>query len=208
MDEKTREHIFEPFFTTKEVGKGTGLGLAMAYGIIKQHNGYINVYSEPGRGTTFRIYLPLIEAKAEEIKPEDIQVIEKGTETVLLAEDGAEVREFTKNLLEEYGYNVITVVDGQDAINKFKVHKHSIQLLLLDVIMPNKNGKEAYEEIKQIKPDIRVLFMSGYPADVLHKHGVLEKGLAYIEKPVSPANLLKIIREVLDRHELNKPSLR
>jgi PAS domain S-box-containing protein len=198
MDEETREHIFEPFFTTKEVGKGTGLGLAMAYGIIKQHNGDINVYSEPGRGTIFRIYLPLIEAKTEEIKPEDIQVIKKGTETVLLAEDGAEVREFTKNLLEEYGYNVIITVDGQNAIDEFKVYKDKIQLLLLDVIMPNKNGKEAYEEIKQIKPDIRALFMSGYPADVLHKHGILEKGLAYIEKPISPANLLKIIREVLD----------
>jgi PAS domain S-box-containing protein len=198
MDRETREKIFEPFFTTKEVGKGTGLGLAMVYGIIKQHEGHINVYSEPGRGATFRIYLPLIEAQAEEIKHEDmIPPKVTGTETVLLAEDEAELREFTKNLLKEYGYNVITAVNGQDAVNEFKIHKHKIQLLLFDVIMPNKNGKEAYEEIKQVRPDIRVIFMSGYPADVIHKQGILEKGFAYIEKPVSPPKLLKKIREVL-----------
>jgi PAS domain S-box-containing protein len=199
MDRKTREKIFEPFFTTKEIGKGTGLGLAMAYGIIKQHEGYINVYSEPGKGTTFRIYLPLIQAQVEEIKPEAIQTIEKGTETVLLAEDGTEVREITKRLLEDNGYNVITAADGQEAINEFMVHKNEIQLVLLDVIMPNKNGKEVYDEIKQIKPDIKVLFMSGYPADVIHLHGILEKGFAYIEKPCSPAKLLRKAREVLGK---------
>ena len=194
MDRETREKIFEPFFTTKEVGKGTGLGLSMVYGIIKQHEGYINVYSEPGRGTTFRIYLPLIEAKAEEIKPEVIQPIETGTETVLLAEDETAVREFTKKMLEEYGYKVITAIDGQDAINKFKAHKNEIQLVLLDVIMPNRNGKEAYEEIKKIRPDIKVLFMSGYPADIIQKHDIIEKGFAYIEKPASPTKLLRKIK--------------
>ena len=198
MDMETREKIFEPFFTTKEVGKGTGLGLSMVYGVIKQHNGYINVYSEPGRGTTFRIYLPLIEAKVEDIKPEVIPPVITGTETLLLAEDETEVREFTKNLLKEYGYKVITAIDGQDAINEFKVFKDKIQLVLLDVIMPNKNGKEVYDEIKQIKPDIKVLFMSGYPADIIQKHGIIEKGLAYIEKPASPTKLLKKIREVLE----------
>jgi PAS domain S-box-containing protein len=198
MDRETREKIFEPFFTTKELGKGTGLGLAMVYGIIKQHEGYINVYSEPGRGATFRIYLPLIEAQAEEIQHKEmIPPNVTGTETVLLAEDEAELREFTKNLLKEYGYNLITAVNGQDAINEFKIYRDKIQLLLFDVIMPNKNGKEAYEEIKQIRPDIRVIFMSGYPADVIHKQGILEKGFAYIEKPVSPAKLLRKIREVL-----------
>ncbi len=199
MERETREKIFEPFFTTKEVGKGTGLGLAMVYGIIKQHEGHINVYSELGRGTTFRIYLPLIRAEAEEIKPEAIQTVEKGTETVLLAEDETEVREFTRELLEENGYQVITAIDGQDAINKFKGYKNEIQFVLLDVIMPNKNGKEAYDEIKQIKPDIKVLFMSGYPADIIHKHGIIEKGFAYIEKPASPTKLLQKIREVLGK---------
>jgi CheY-like chemotaxis protein len=197
IDRETREKIFEPFFTTKEVGKGTGLGLSMVYGIVKQHEGYINVYSEPGSGTTFRIYLPLIEAQAEKIKPEVMQTTERGTETVLLAEDETEVREFTKKLLEEYGYKVITAASGQDAINEFKAHKDKIQLLLLDVIMPNKNGREAYEEIKKIRPDIRALFMSGYPADIIHKHEIIENGFAYIEKPVSSTKLLKKIREVL-----------
>jgi PAS domain S-box-containing protein len=199
MDRETREKIFEPFFTTKEVGKGTGLGLSMVYGIVKQHEGYINVYSEPGSGTTFRIYLPLIEAQVEKIKPEVIQPIETGTETVLLAEDEAAIREFIKKLLEEYGYKVITAVDGQTAINEFKAHKDKIQLVLLDVIMPNRNGKEAYEEIKKIRPDIKALFMSGYPADIIHKHDIIEKGFAYIEKPVSPTKLLKKIREALGK---------
>jgi len=197
MDRETREKIFEPFFTTKEVGKGTGLGLSMVYGIIKQHEGYINVYSEPGRGTTFRIYLPLIEAKVEEIKPEVIEPVERGTETVLLAEDEDAIREFIKKLLGEYGYKVITAASGQEAVNEFKAHKDKIQLVLLDVIMPNKNGKEAYEEIKKIRPDIKVLFMSGYPADIIHKHDIIEKGFAYIEKPASPTKLLRKIREVL-----------
>ena len=199
MDRKTGKKIFEPFFTTKEVGKGTGLGLSMAYGIIKQHDGYINVYSEPGRGTTFRIYLPLIEAKVEEVIHEEaVPTIVTGTETVLLAEDEIELRELTKRILEEYGYQVITAADGQNAIDEFKVHKNEIQLVLLDVIMPNKSGKEVYEEIKQIKSDIKVLFMSGHPAEVIHKQGILEKGFAYIKKPASPTKLLRKIREVLN----------
>jgi CheY-like chemotaxis protein len=199
IDKETREKIFEPFFTTKEVGKGTGLGLSMVYGIIKQHNGYINVYSEPGRGTTFRIYLPVIAAEAEEIKPEVIPPVITGTETLLLAEDETGVREFTENLLKEYGYKVISAVDGQDAINEFKAYKNRIHLVLLDVIMPNKNGKEVYDEIKQIRPDIKVLFMSGYPANIIQKHDIIEKGFAYIEKPASPTKLLRKIREVLDK---------
>jgi PAS domain S-box-containing protein len=201
MDRETREKIFEPFFTTKEVGKGTGLGLAMVYGIVKQHEGFINVYSEPDRGTTFRIYLPLTEAKAYQIKPEVVQPVELGGETVLLAEDETEVRVFTKHLLEEYGYKVMTAADGQDAIDQFKVYKNEIQLVLLDVIMPNKSGKEVYDEIKQITPDIKVLFMSGYPADIIQKHDITEKGFAYIEKPASPTKLLRKIREVLDKNE-------
>ncbi len=198
MARETREKIFEPFFTTKEVGKGTGLGLAMVYGIIKQNEGYINVYSEPGIGTTFRIYLPLIQAKAEEIEPKEvIHHIERGTETVLLAEDETAVREFTRELLEENGYTVIEAIDGQDAVNRFKENEDKIQFVLLDVIMPNKNGKEVYDEIKQIRPGIKVLFMSGYPADIIHKHGIIEKEFAYIEKPASPTKLLQKIREVL-----------
>jgi CheY-like chemotaxis protein len=197
MDKETREKIFEPFFTTKAVGKGTGLGLSMVYGIIKQHEGYINVYSEHGKGTTFRIYLPLIQAKAEEIKPEVIKPIETGTETILLAEDETEVREFTKKLLSEYGYQVIDAVNGRDAIDKFNLYKDKIQLLLLDVIMPERNGREVYEKIKETRTDVKVLFMSGYPGD--HIDGLIEKGSEFISKPVSPIKLLQKIREVLEK---------
>ena len=197
MDAGTAEKIFQPFFTTKEVGKGTGLGLSMVYGIIKQNNGYINVYSEPGQGTTFKIYLPLIREKAEEIKPEVIQPVERGTETVLLAEDAHDVRVFTKMYLEELGYKVIEAVDGEDAINKFTLDKDKIQLVLLDVIMPKKNGKEVYYEIKKIRPDIKALFMSGYTADVMSKQGIIEKGFKFILKPFSPTKLSEKIREVL-----------
>ena len=197
MDKVTSEKIFEPFFTTKEVGKGTGLGLAMAYGIVKQHGGYITVYSEPGKGTTFRIYLPLIHAKAEEIRPEVIQPIQKGTETILLAEDEAEVRIFTKKLLEEYGYKVIDAVDGDDAISKFKSHKDKIQLALLDVLMPNRTGREVCDAIRKIVPDIKILFTSGYPAEYITER--IQQGTELISKPIAPTTLLKKIREVLDK---------
>jgi PAS domain S-box-containing protein len=201
MDRETGEKIFEPFFTTKQVGKGTGLGLAMVYGTITQHGGHINFYSEPGKGTTFRIYLPLIQANraAEEITPGVIHSLETGTETILLAEDESEVRVLTKKLIEDYGYKVIEATDGEDAVNKFTLHKDEIELILLDVVMPNKNGREVYKEIKEIKPDIKALFTSGYPSDIVHRQGILEKGFELIMKPAAPAVLLKKIREVLDR---------
>jgi len=199
MDEATKARVFDPFFTTKEPGKGTGLGLSMAYGIIKQHNGYINVYSEPGKGTTFKIYLPLIKAKTEELKRKLDNTLERGTETLLLAEDDTEVRNFTKTLLERFGYTVIEAVDGEDAISKFRGNKDRIKLLLLDVIMPKKNGKEVYETIRQIQTDARALFLSGYTADVIHKKGIIEEGLDFILKPISPNEFLRKVREILDR---------
>ena len=162
MDENTRQRIFEPFFTTKEVGKGTGLGLSMVYGIIKQHSGYINCYSEQGKGTTFRIYLPLIKEEAKEAKAaaEGYTALTGGTETILLAEDEEEVRKLMKLVLEEAGYKVIEAVDGQEALEKFRENKDSIDLLLLDVIMPKINGKGVYEEAKKIKPDVKALFQA------------------------------------------------
>ncbi len=200
MDEETRKKIFEPFFTTKEVGKGTGLGLAMVYGIIKQHNGYINVYSEPGKGTTFRIYLPIIKAKIEEVRePVSAAPLQGGTETILAAEDDAALRKLTRTVLEAYGYNVIMAEDGEDAVNKFKENKEKIQLCILDMIMPRKSGKEAYDEIRKIQPDIKVLFASGYTADKIHKEKMIEEGLEFILKPVSPKDLLKKVREMLDK---------
>ncbi len=199
MDEKTRERIFEPFFTTKEVGKGTGLGLAIVYGIIKQHNGYINVYSEPGRGTTFKMYLPLIEGEIKEIQQDVIPAIKGGTETLLLAEDDTDVRSLIKDILESYGYKVIDAADGEDALRLFHKNREDIRMAILDVVMPKKNGREVYEEIKRIVPDIKVLFMSGYTADIISEKGILKAGLDFISKPVSPKDLLKLVREILDR---------
>lgn len=199
MDEATRERVFEPFFTTKEFGKGTGLGLSIVYGIIKQHEGYINAYSEPGRGTTFKIYLPLITSEAEKEPSEVVHPLTGGTETILLAEDDEGVRVFTKALLQKFGYTLIEAVDGEDAIHKFKENYDSIQLLLVDVIMPKKNGKEVFDEIRKVKADMRVLFMSGYTADIIHKKGIVEDGLDFVLKPVSPQELLRKVREVLDR---------
>jgi len=198
MDEKTRERIFEPFFTTKEVGKGTGLGLSMVYGIVKQHDGYINVYSEPGRGTTFKILLPLVQSRVEELRPKDLTKVKGGTETILIVEDNKQVRSLLKEVLSNAGYHILEAVDGDDAIKVFHKNKNNIYLLILDVIMPKKNGKEVYAEIKKVKSDMKVIFVSGYSAEVIHKKGILEVGLNFISKPVSPDELLIRVRNVLD----------
>lgn len=202
MDEQTKAKIFEPFFTTKEVGKGTGLGLSMAYGIIRQHEGYINVYSEMGRGTCFKIYLPVMEEEAEAVEAKtalDFEPILTGTETILLAEDESALREYAKDVLEHHGYKVITAENGEDAVEKYKTYSNSIDLLILDVIMPKKNGKEAYDEVKRQRPDMKALFMSGYTANIIHSKGVLDVGLELIAKPFTPSSLLKKVRGVLDK---------
>jgi CheY-like chemotaxis protein len=198
MDQKKSERIFEPFFTTKEGGKGTGLGLSVVYGIIKQHNGYINVHSQPGRGTTFNIYLPLITAEEKKKRPAGSSALPQGTGTILLAEDDTDVRNLSRWALEEFGYEVIEASDGLEAIRKFTENRDKIQLLLLDVVMPHKNGAEVFDEIRKLKPDIKVLFMSGYPADLLRKEDVLEAGSHFIAKPVSPKNLLREVNRVLE----------
>ncbi|HEY6011025.1 MAG TPA: PAS domain S-box protein, partial [Nitrospirota bacterium] len=151
MDRQTVKKIFEPFFTTKELGKGTGLGLSIVYGIIKQHNGYINVYSEPGAGTTFRVYLPLSSIGEGELRPEDFGPVEGGTETILVAEDDDDVRRLARVVLREYGYKLIEARDGEEAIHQFNEHRDSIDLLILDVVMPKRNGKDVLEEIQRIK---------------------------------------------------------
>ncbi len=199
MDEKTRQRIFEPFFTTKGIGKGTGLGLATAYGIIKQHNGHINVYSEPGKGTTFKIYLPVMQSPMERGKGREVVPPRGGSETILVAEDNDDVRTLMKRVLLKYGYEVIEAVDGEDAVNQLRKYKDVIQLVLIDVIMPRKSGKEADDEIRQIKPDVKVIFTSGYTADIIHKKGVLEAGLDFISKPLTPYDLLSKVRETLDK---------
>ena len=200
MDEMTKERIFEPFFTTKEVGKGTGLGLAMVYGIIKQHDGYITVHSKAGKGTLFHIYLPLItKAVQESAFPIITSPPKRGTETILLAEDDIAVRKITKDILEGSGYAVIEAEDGEDAIKKFEARKDEIELLIFDVIMPKKSGIEAYEEIRKQQPAIRILFTSGYTADILHRKGIVEEDQPFISKPVPPDTFLRKIREVLDK---------
>ncbi len=199
MDERIRDKIFEPFFTTKEVGKGTGLGLSIVYGIIKQHGGYIGVYGEPEKGTTFNIYLPLIRTEAEEAQPKVVDIIKRGIETILLADDNSEVRAGAKAMLEEFGYKIIEATDGEDAIVKFKRYKDRIKLVILDVIMPKKNGKEAYKEIRRISPDIKVIFTSGYTADIIQQKGILSEGSGFVHKPITPQVLLNKVREILDR---------
>jgi PAS domain S-box-containing protein len=200
MNEETRERLFEPFFTTKGTGKGTGLGLSTVYGIIRQHNGYINVYSEPGKGSSFNVYLPLVEdkIKIEEIVPPSGSP-RGGTETVLLAEDDETVRGLTRSLLEKYGYKVIEAVDGEDAIEKFMEHKDTVQLLLFDVVMPKKDGKQAYESIRKIKADVKVIFASGYPGEILSSQVNLGENMELISKPVLPAELMRKVREILDK---------
>lgn len=201
MDEKTRERIFEPFFTTKGEGKGTGLGLATVYGIVKKHEGFINVYSESDRGTTFKIYLPVQRTgvKVEDIGEEEVPVT-GGTETILVAEDDIALRKLSRTVLSLYGYSIIEAVDGDDAIQKYIENKDSIDLVLLDGIMPKKNGKEAYENIRTIRPDIKVIFISGYAEDIFTKQGIIEKEADFLLKPVSPNDLLRKVREALDKH--------
>jgi CheY-like chemotaxis protein len=199
MDEKTRQKIFEPFFTTKEIGKGTGLGLSIVYGIIKQHDGHINVYSEQGIGTTFKIYLPLIKAFAEEAKPVATIAPAHGTEGVLLAEDDPDVRRLIREALIKHGYTVIEAVDGEEAVRVFLENRDKIDILVFDMIMPKMKGAEAYEEIVKIRPEIKVIFMSGYTEEIIYREGVLERGSNFISKPVSPHEILIKIREVLDK---------
>lgn len=198
MEETTRMRIFEPFYTTKETGKGTGLGLSIVYGIIRQHNGNITVYSEPGKGTTFKIFLPLIAFLTDTAKKERLITPRGGTEVILLAEDDEAVRSLTTHVLQEAGYAVIEAVDGNDAISKFTEHRDSIKLAMLDVVMPKKSGKEVSDAIRKINPDVRVLLTSGYTADIISTKGITEEGLDFISKPITPNTLLRKVREILD----------
>ncbi len=204
IDKEKQKHIFEPFFTTKGVGKGTGLGLAVVYGIIKQHDGFINVYSESNIGTTFKIYLPLLASQDDK----DDKIIEhagekislSGTEIILLAEDDIAVRNLTQTILAEYGYTVIEAVDGEDAVRKFKDHASTIDLLLFDVIMPKLSGKEAYDEIQKMHANIKAVFISGYAPESILQKTLLPKTVQLILKPISPLALLQKIRSTLDEN--------
>ncbi len=195
MDSRTKQKVFEPFFTTKESGKGTGLGLAIVYGIIQQHNGTIRVTSELGRGTTFEILLPIVEAVPEK-KEEAIADDPRGDEKILIAEDNGELRSLLRTILTQQGYRVFEAVDGLEAIEQQK--RCQADLVILDVVMPKMNGKEAYDRLKIMDPGIRVLFMSGYTDDIIHQKGILDQSLEYMAKPILPRDLLKKVRDLLD----------
>ena len=200
MDRETAGRIFEPFFTTKNLGEGTGLGLSLVYSVIKQNNGFIDVCSEPDKGTAFMVYLPLTDA-VHVMEDVFLPAPQGGAETILLAEDDEAVRLLTSKVLTKFGYSVITAIDGEDAVDKFQAHQDSIKLLLLDLIMPYRNGKEVYDEIRKICPETRSLFMSSYTAGILEsilEKMAFEEGTEIIKKPFSPVDLKRKVREKLD----------
>jgi PAS domain S-box-containing protein len=199
MAAETSKKIFEPFFTTKEVGKGTGLGLSIIYGIINQHNGYINVYSEPDNGTTFKIYIPQACEENKDNKEEaHSEYPRMGSETILLVEDDPSILQLADLILRKFGYEVILAEDGAEAVEKFNTYKEKIAIIVMDMIMPRKSGKEAYEEIRKVRPDIKTLFMSGYSPDLLQNKGILETGEEVLIKPFQPLDLVRKVRSVLD----------
>jgi PAS domain S-box-containing protein len=201
MDDRTRQRIFEPFFTTKELGRGTGLGLAVVYGAVRQNGGHITVHSEPGGGTRFDLYFPLyrdaVPAGTEDRQPAEVQ---GGREVILLAEDESVLRRLTAQVLRDHGYSVIEAEDGEDALRRFAEHRDTIQLAVLDVIMPKRSGGDVAQEFLRARPDLKVLFMSGYSKDIVSGKGLLTSEHEVLSKPFAPSALLAMIREVLDRN--------
>jgi PAS domain S-box-containing protein len=200
MDPETQAHLFEPFFTTKEKGKGTGLGLATVYGIVKQSGGFIWVYSDLGVGSTFKIYLPRVEAAADSALGAQASVpVARGTETVLLAEDEAPVRAVARQTLERHGYRVLEAPSAEAALDVADRYSGPIHLLLTDVIMPGLSGRDLAVRLATLRPDVRVIYMSGYTDDAITRHGVLEPGFVFVQKPFTPDALARTVRDVLDR---------
>jgi CheY-like chemotaxis protein len=199
MDQDTRLRVFEPFFTTKEKGKGTGLGLSTVYGIVRQSGGNVWVYSEIGKGTTFKVYLPQIEDEvAERTATKEDLTRHRGTETVLLVEDEDMVRKLTIELLEESGYVVLEANGGEQAMQLFTAHTERIDLLITDVVMPIMSGKEVAEQLRNVHPETKVLFMSGYTDEAIVHHGIVDSHIAFIQKPFSESALTRKVRAVLD----------
>ncbi|MCC6696251.1 MAG: response regulator [Candidatus Hydrogenedentes bacterium] len=201
MESEILSQIFEPFFTTKETGKGTGLGLATVYGIIKQHDGMIFAYSEPGKGAEFQLYWPVVEPSVVANKPTLPPSSTRGTETILLVEDEDMVRELAKKILRNAGYTVLEARDGAEAVALFKEHANRIQMAILDVVMPGMGGHVAYRKMREMRPGFKTLFVSGYSADGIHTDFVLDKNLNLIQKPFNRETLLHAVRRVLDQVE-------
>jgi len=198
MDAGTRDKIFEPFFTTKELGRGTGLGLATVYGIVRQHNGVIDVHSEPGKGARFSINLPAIEQVKTGFFPESEDPAPGGHETILLAKDNEQIRLLAVEMLKNAGYRVFAAGQGEEALRLYHDYGREIDLLLLDVVMPEKGGRAVYDEIRALRSDIRCLFMSGYSVDAVHTNFILDEGLLLIQKPFKHKELLRTVRQALE----------
>jgi two-component system cell cycle sensor histidine kinase/response regulator CckA len=197
MDRATIARIFEPFFTTKEKGKGTGLGLSTVFGIIQQAGGHVWVYSEPGTGTTFKVYLPRTAAAETRTTRPPPLTSSRGTETILLVEDDEQLRTLTDGILTRLGYKVLSAPSGGDALVLCQQHTGTIHLLLTDVVMPGMSGRQLAEKILFLRPDTRTLFMSGYTDEAIVQHGVLEPGVSFLQKPITPDSLARKIGEVL-----------
>jgi PAS domain S-box-containing protein len=198
MDQATRERVFEPFFTTKAPGKGTGLGLSVVYGIVKQHNGFIHVYSEPGKGSTIKIYFPAIEAPPDVKIPVKTEPIRGGSEAILLVEDEESIRTLAEHILKGIGYIVFTARNGEEAIEVFRRHREKIALAVLDVVMPKMGGKEAFEMMRKENPGLKAIFMSGYSMNAIHEAFVIRPDTPFLGKPFVPTVLARKVREVLD----------
>jgi len=199
MDKETQAHIFEPFFTTKPAGKGTGLGLSTVYGIVKQSGGDIWVYSEPGHGTTFKVYLPRVEFYTDTARPVAVRLgAHQSSETILLVEDEETVRRLTREVLKTQGYTVLEARDGVEALSIFEQRDGTIDLMLTDVVMPRIGGAELARRVRSISPNMKVVCMSGYTDDALLHHGVSDANIAFLQKPFTPAALTRKVREVLD----------
>ncbi|MGO9532479.1 MAG: ATP-binding protein [Syntrophobacteraceae bacterium] len=202
MSREVRENIFEPFFTTKEVGEGTGLGLSTVYGVVKQNDGFIDVASEPGKGTTFKIYLPRFEAETTKVPPGEVAGKRPtGTETILLVEDDEAILNLGKMILEKLGYTVLAAQTPKHAINLAEEHPGDLHLLITDVVMPEMNGRELAERLNAFLPGLKCLYMSGYTADVIAHRGILEEGVNFIRKPFGSDDLAAKVRQVLDHLE-------
>jgi CheY-like chemotaxis protein len=200
MPPEVRDRVFEPFFTTKGKGKGTGLGLSTVYGIVKQSGGNIWIYSESGKGTTLKIYLPRVDEPAEEVKTQAVgEEFPLGSETILIVEDDKEVRNLAVRILKRQGYTVLDGSYGAEAFNACRQHKGPIHLLVTDVVMPGMDGRALSESLSKLHPEMKVLYMSGYTDDAIIRHGVMEKGMNYIQKPFTVNGLTNKVREVLDK---------